>query len=78
MGSQPRARWTEVFSAEILAAGFEEVTALPILKDNYVVRFRKILLSWETPALWGGLGLGFPKSPSLNKTVEVKGKDSLL
>ena len=31
----------EVFSAEILAAGFEEVTALPILKDNYVVRFRK-------------------------------------
>ena len=26
---------------EILAAGFEEVTALSILKDNYVVRFRK-------------------------------------
>ncbi len=31
----------EVFSAEILAAGFEEVTSLPILKDNYMVRFRK-------------------------------------
>ena len=69
----------EVFSAEILAAGFEEVTALPILKDNYVVRFRKkILLSWETPGTVGWFGPRFPESPSLNKTVEVKGKDSLL
>ena len=39
----------EVFSAEILAAGFEEVIALPILKDNYVVRFRKNPLKRGNP-----------------------------
>lgn len=32
----------EVFTAEIEAAGFRKVEELPILKDNYVVRFRKL------------------------------------
>lgn len=32
----------EVFTAEIKAAGFEQVEALSLLKDNYVVRFRKV------------------------------------
>ncbi len=32
----------EVFTAEIKAAGFEQIEELPPLKDNYVVRFRKI------------------------------------
>jgi predicted methyltransferase len=32
----------EVFTAEIKAAGFEQVEQLDLLKDNYVVRFRKV------------------------------------
>jgi len=32
----------EVFTAEIEEAGFEKIEEKPILKDNYVVRFRKI------------------------------------
>lgn len=68
----------EVFSAEILAACFEEVTALPILKDNYVVHFQKNRLKPRNPGTVGWVGPRFPESPSLNKTVEVKGKDSLL
>lgn len=32
----------EVVTAEILAAGFEKVEERPLLKDNYVLRFRKI------------------------------------
>lgn len=31
----------EVFTAEIKAAGFEPIEELPLLQDNYVVRFRK-------------------------------------
>lgn len=31
----------EVFTAEILAAGFERIDESPILKDNYIVRFRR-------------------------------------
>jgi ubiquinone/menaquinone biosynthesis C-methylase UbiE len=31
----------EVFTAELVAAGFQEVEAVPLLKDNYFVRFRK-------------------------------------
>jgi predicted methyltransferase len=31
----------EVFTAEIEAAGFRKVEELPLLKDNYVLRFRK-------------------------------------
>lgn len=31
----------EVFAAEIREAGFEQVTEYPVLKDNYMVRFRK-------------------------------------
>lgn len=31
----------EVFTAEIKAAGFEQVEELPLLKENYVLRFRK-------------------------------------
>jgi ubiquinone/menaquinone biosynthesis C-methylase UbiE len=31
----------EVFTAELIAAGFERVESLPLLKENYVVRFRK-------------------------------------
>jgi len=32
----------EVFTAEILAAGFQQVEQLDFLKDSYVVRFRKV------------------------------------
>lgn len=32
----------EVFTAEIEAAGFQQVEELDLLKDNYVVRFRKL------------------------------------
>jgi len=32
----------EVFTAEIQAAGFQQIDEQPILKDNYIVRFRKI------------------------------------
>lgn len=32
----------EVFTAEIEAAGFEQIEELDLLKDNYVVRFRKV------------------------------------
>jgi ubiquinone/menaquinone biosynthesis C-methylase UbiE len=31
----------ETFTAELIAAGFEKVEALPLLQENYVVRFRK-------------------------------------
>jgi ubiquinone/menaquinone biosynthesis C-methylase UbiE len=31
----------ETFTAELVAAGFEKVEALPLLEENYVVRFRK-------------------------------------
>ena len=31
----------EIFAAELVAAGFEKVETLPLLKENYVVRFRK-------------------------------------
>lgn len=32
----------EVFAAEIAAAGFEQIEELDMLRDNYVLRFRKI------------------------------------
>ena len=32
----------EVFTAEIEAAGFKQIEQQDLLKDNYVVRFRKI------------------------------------
>jgi len=32
----------EVVTAEFAAAGFEQVEEVPLLKDNYVVRFRKV------------------------------------
>jgi predicted methyltransferase len=32
----------EVFTAEIEAAGFKRIEELPLLQDNYVVRFRKV------------------------------------
>jgi predicted methyltransferase len=32
----------EVFTAEIEAAGFEKVEEIGLLKDNYIVRFRKV------------------------------------
>lgn len=32
----------EVFTAEIEAAGFRKVEELPLLEDNYVLRFRKV------------------------------------
>jgi hypothetical protein len=31
----------EVFTAEIAAAGFEQIEEQPLLQDNYIVRFRK-------------------------------------
>lgn len=31
----------EVFSAEVVAAGFEKVASYDLLKDNYMIRFRK-------------------------------------
>jgi ubiquinone/menaquinone biosynthesis C-methylase UbiE len=31
----------EVFTRELVAAGFQQVEELPLLKENYVVRFRK-------------------------------------
>jgi ubiquinone/menaquinone biosynthesis C-methylase UbiE len=31
----------EVFTAELTAAGFEKIESLPLLRENYLVRFRK-------------------------------------
>ena len=32
----------EVFTAEIEAAGFKQIEQVNLLKDNYVLRFRKL------------------------------------